>query len=118
MTHAHDRRDFLARPPRGARPRCCRGRRSRKARAARRRGRRRVRRRDRCARALKQADPHIAVTLVEANRTFTACPFSNGVIAGLRDLKRQQFGYDKVAAGRHRTSLSRGNRESIRRRAP
>ncbi len=51
------------------------------------------------ARALKMADPRIAVTLVEANRTFTACPFSNGVIAGLRALPAQQFGYDKVAAG-------------------
>ena len=50
------------------------------------------------ARALKRLDPHIAVTLVEANATFTACPFSNGVIAGLRDLTEQQFGYDKVAA--------------------
>jgi NADPH-dependent 2,4-dienoyl-CoA reductase/sulfur reductase-like enzyme len=50
------------------------------------------------ARALKQADPRIAVTLVEANRTFTACPFSNLVIGGLRELKSQQFGYDKVAA--------------------
>ncbi len=35
-----------------------------------------------CARALRQADPRIAVTLVEANATFTACPFSNAVIAG------------------------------------
>jgi len=50
------------------------------------------------ARALRRIDPRIAVTLVEANQTFTACPFSNGVIAGLRDLKAQQFDYDKVAA--------------------
>jgi sulfide dehydrogenase [flavocytochrome c] flavoprotein chain len=50
------------------------------------------------ARAVKKADPRIAVTLVEANRTFTACPFSNLVIAGLRDLQSQQFGYDKVVA--------------------
>ena len=50
------------------------------------------------ARALKKADPRIAVTLVETSRTFTACPFSNLVIGGLRDLKAQQFGYDKVAA--------------------
>ncbi len=49
------------------------------------------------ARALKQADRRIAVTLVETSRTFTACPFSNLVIAGLRELKSQQFGYDKVA---------------------
>jgi sulfide dehydrogenase [flavocytochrome c] flavoprotein subunit len=42
-----------------------------------------------CARALKQIDPqNCSVTLVEPNPTFTACPFSNGVIAGLRDLKR------------------------------
>src|SRR5262249_32822857 len=50
------------------------------------------------ARAVKKADPRVAVTLVEANRTFTACPFSNLVIAGLRELTSQQFGYDKVVA--------------------
>jgi sulfide dehydrogenase [flavocytochrome c] flavoprotein chain len=51
-----------------------------------------------CARFLKRLDPRISVTLVEASPTFTACPFSNNVIAGLRDLKEQQFGYDKVGA--------------------
>jgi NADPH-dependent 2,4-dienoyl-CoA reductase/sulfur reductase-like enzyme len=51
-----------------------------------------------CARALRQVDPRITVTLVEPNPTFTACPFSNGVIAGLRELPAQQFGYDRVAA--------------------
>jgi sulfide dehydrogenase [flavocytochrome c] flavoprotein chain len=51
-----------------------------------------------CARALKALDARINVTLVEASRTFTACPFSNLVIAGLRELTAQQFGYDKVAA--------------------
>ena len=50
-----------------------------------------------CARFLKRIDPRITVTLVEASQTFTACPFSNNVIAGLRDLKAQQFGYDKFA---------------------
>jgi sulfide dehydrogenase [flavocytochrome c] flavoprotein subunit len=50
------------------------------------------------ARFIKKADPRISVTLVESSRTFTACPFSNLVIGGLRDLKQQQFGYDKVAA--------------------
>ena len=49
-----------------------------------------------CARALKRIDPRIAVTLVEASHTFTACPFSNNVIAGLRDLKAQQFDYKKL----------------------
>src|SRR5215204_7454298 len=52
-----------------------------------------------CARALKQIDPKLQVTLVEPNRTFTACPFSNNVIAGLRSIEQQQFGYDKIAAG-------------------
>lgn len=51
-----------------------------------------------CARALKRIDPKITVTLVEASHTFTACPFSNGVIGGLRDLKAQQFDYKKVQA--------------------
>src|SRR5215213_9397099 len=49
-----------------------------------------------CARAVKRDVPGAAVTLVEASPTFTACPFSNGVIAGLRDLAEQQFGYDGV----------------------
>ena len=51
-----------------------------------------------CARALRQADPHIAVTLVEPSATFIACPFSNAVIGGLRELSAQQFTYDRVAA--------------------
>ena len=51
-----------------------------------------------CARALKQIDPKLQVTLVEPNRTFVACPFSNNVIAGLRSIEQQQFGYDKIAA--------------------
>jgi sulfide dehydrogenase [flavocytochrome c] flavoprotein chain len=51
-----------------------------------------------CARALKRLDPKFLVTLVEPNRIFTACPFSNEVIAGLRNIEIQQFGYDKVAA--------------------
>jgi NADPH-dependent 2,4-dienoyl-CoA reductase/sulfur reductase-like enzyme len=49
-----------------------------------------------CARFIKRIDPRINVTLVEASPTFIACPFSNLVIAGLRDLKAQQFGYDKI----------------------
>ena len=50
-----------------------------------------------CARMLKRIDPRLSVALVEANRQFIACPFSNEVIAGLRDLADQQFGYGKVA---------------------
>ena len=51
-----------------------------------------------CARFVKRIDPRITVTLVEASQTFTACPFSNLVIAGLRELKAQEFGYGKLAA--------------------
>ena len=50
------------------------------------------------ARALRQIDSRIAVTLVEPNPTFTACPFSNAVIGGWRELSAQQFTYDRVAA--------------------
>jgi NADPH-dependent 2,4-dienoyl-CoA reductase/sulfur reductase-like enzyme len=46
-----------------------------------------------CARALKKADARLAVSLVEANAIYTAPPMSNAVIAGLRDLKVQQFDY-------------------------
>jgi len=49
------------------------------------------------ARAIKQASPRVSVSLVERERTFTACPFSNLVIGGLRALSAQQFGYDKVS---------------------
>ena len=51
-----------------------------------------------CARALRRLDPRAVVTLVETSQTFTACPFSNEVVAGLRDLKQQQFDYRQVAA--------------------
>ena len=51
-----------------------------------------------CARALRRIDAKFEVTLVEPNRIFTACPFSNEVIAGLRELQVQQFSYDRIAA--------------------
>jgi sulfide dehydrogenase [flavocytochrome c] flavoprotein subunit len=51
-----------------------------------------------CARALRKADPKLDVTLIEPNTTFTSCPLSNEVIAGLRDIAAQQFTYDKIAA--------------------
>src|SRR5438067_13754104 len=51
-----------------------------------------------CARALRRLDAKLQVTLIEPNRTFTACPFSNEVIAGLRELPAQQFTYERIAA--------------------
>ena len=50
-----------------------------------------------CARALKRANASLDVTLVESSAVFTACPRSNGVLAGLRDLSSQQFGFDALA---------------------
>ena len=43
------------------------------------------------ARALQRLG--LGVTLVERSATYTACPFSNAVIAGLRPMERQRFGY-------------------------
>ena len=51
-----------------------------------------------CARALKRLDEKLQVTLIEPNKRFTACPFSNEVIAGLREFEAQQFGYENIAA--------------------
>jgi sulfide dehydrogenase [flavocytochrome c] flavoprotein chain len=48
------------------------------------------------ARFLKREDPRLAVTLVEANPIFAACPFSNEVIAGFRDMRAQLFGYEHI----------------------
>ena len=51
-----------------------------------------------CARALRARRPELDVTLVEANPDYVACPFSNEVVAGMRDLEAQHFTYDRVAA--------------------
>ena len=47
-----------------------------------------------CARYLNRMG--VAVTLVEPNAIYTACPFSNLVIHGSRDLAAQQFGYEAL----------------------
>ncbi|WP_200834900.1 NAD(P)/FAD-dependent oxidoreductase [Phyllobacterium salinisoli] len=48
-----------------------------------------------CARALKQLDRDLAVTLIEPEAAYVACPFSNAVLAGLRDIEAQTFSYDQ-----------------------
>src|ERR1044072_219632 len=48
------------------------------------------------SRALKRENTAVHGRLVEPHAIFTACPFSNGVLAGLRELKQQQFTYDNV----------------------
>ncbi len=45
------------------------------------------------ARTLALSD-EIAVTLIEPQAQYTACPLSNAVVGGFRELKAQQFGYD------------------------
>ncbi len=47
-----------------------------------------------CARYLKLGDPSIQVTLVEPDKKFVSCPFSNHVIGGFRTLPTITFGYD------------------------
>lgn len=49
------------------------------------------------ARVLKFLEPKLSVTLVEANATYTACPLSNSVVAGLREITAQQFRYAELA---------------------
>jgi len=39
------------------------------------------------ARYLKRADPSLQVTLIERDKSFVTCPFSNGVIGGLWGMK-------------------------------
>jgi NADPH-dependent 2,4-dienoyl-CoA reductase/sulfur reductase-like enzyme len=50
------------------------------------------------ARFLRRANPGIEVVLAEPSTIFTACPFSNAVIAGERDIAAQRFTYQGLAA--------------------
>lgn len=50
------------------------------------------------ARTLKAVAPDLDVVLIEPRRSYVACPFSNLVVAGLRDIKAQTFGYTAVEA--------------------
>src|SRR5262245_41553131 len=47
-----------------------------------------------CAKYIRRADAAIEVTLVESHSQFVTCPFSNAVIAGLRDLASVTQGYE------------------------
>ncbi|MEW5771603.1 MAG: NAD(P)/FAD-dependent oxidoreductase [Pseudomonadota bacterium] len=46
------------------------------------------------AKYVKMLDGDIDVTLIEPNKTYTSCPLSNEVIAGHREIKTLQVGYD------------------------
>lgn len=48
------------------------------------------------AKYIKRYNPAVDVTLVEVNRTFHTCPFSNLVLAGERSLDSIAHGYDEL----------------------
>lgn len=51
------------------------------------------------AKYIRMYDKSIEVVLIERNRQFTSCPFSNLYIGGsIKDLSQLTFGYDKLAA--------------------
>ena len=45
------------------------------------------------ARYVRAADPSIEVVMLEPNKTFVSCPFSNLVLSGVRGLGSLSFGY-------------------------
>ena len=51
-----------------------------------------------CARTLHAALPQTRITLIAKDTLYTACPFSNLVIAGQRDITAQRFDYKALAA--------------------
>ncbi len=50
------------------------------------------------AKYLRLGDPSIKVTLIEANKTYHSCPFSNTVIGGLNDIGFIEHTYDGLAS--------------------
>lgn len=58
------------------------------------------------AREIKRMLPGAEVVLVSSERTFTACPFSNLVLAGMRDIAAQQFGYGGIEKAGVRIAFS------------
>jgi sulfide dehydrogenase [flavocytochrome c] flavoprotein subunit len=50
------------------------------------------------SKTIRMLDPAIEVVLVERQKGHVVCPFSNLVIAGLRQIDELTFGYDKLAA--------------------
>jgi len=47
---------------------------------------------------IRMSDPSIEVVMIERNKIFVSCPFSNLVIGGSRDLKDNMITYDNLAA--------------------
>ena len=49
------------------------------------------------AKYVRMGDPSIEVVLLEPNRQFISCPFSNLVLAGLRNIESLSFNYDGLS---------------------
>jgi NADPH-dependent 2,4-dienoyl-CoA reductase/sulfur reductase-like enzyme len=49
------------------------------------------------AKYMRLLDPNIEVILIEPNREFVSCPFSNLVLAGLRSIDSLTMGYDGLS---------------------
>ena len=47
---------------------------------------------------IRMSDPSIEVVMIERNKTYVSCPFSNLVIGGSRDLNDNMITYDNLAA--------------------
>lgn len=47
-----------------------------------------------CAKYLRRLEPSLQVTLVERNRSYATCPFSNLVLGGLRDMSAITHDYE------------------------
>lgn len=50
------------------------------------------------AKTVRQADPTIEVVLVERNKAYVSCPFSNLVVGGSRTIEENTIGYDALTA--------------------
>src|SRR5712692_2111758 len=48
------------------------------------------------ARYIRIADPSIEVVLLEPNRQFVSCPFSNLVLSGVRSIESMTFDYSRL----------------------
>src|SRR5437899_10361170 len=50
------------------------------------------------AKYVRLADPSIEVILLEPNKEFVSCPFSNLVLSGVRTIESLTFSYDRLRA--------------------
>ncbi|HXH12544.1 MAG TPA: NAD(P)/FAD-dependent oxidoreductase [Alphaproteobacteria bacterium] len=65
-----------------------------------------------CAKYIRRADATFEVTLVEPRQQFVTCPFSNAVIAGLRDLASVTHSYDGLRQ-RHGVRIVQASAKAI-----